>query len=83
MAFPILEFLLAHLIKVGRDPDFIFIRPSIRGSRLLGIGTSRTSGSPSRAITTSSPASARSTRRESELFAWCMFTTSAIPDTLI
>ena len=44
-------------------------RPGTRGLRSFGTGTSFTSGSPLREITISSPAKARSTRRDRELFA--------------
>src|SRR5262249_5143650 len=57
-------------------------RPGTRGLRSFGTGTRRTSGWPLRAMTTSSPARARATRRDSEVFAWCILTSSAISTTL-
>jgi hypothetical protein len=55
--------------EIGKIQTLPRSRPGARGSRLFSIGTSRPKGSPFRAITTSSPASARSPRHDSEDFA--------------
>jgi hypothetical protein len=54
--------------KSGEIQILTLSRPGTRRSRFFSTGTRRTSGSPLRAITASSPASARATSRDSEDF---------------